>query len=62
MAPSLQGDMESNSREVKYILEIDPIIPWSNHKFATIDLGESSFVLVVRAMSYFGVDYMGMKK
>jgi hypothetical protein len=54
--------MESNSREVKYILEIDPIIPWSNHKFATIDLGESSFVLVVRAMSYFGVDYMGIKK
>ena len=60
MAISLQGDMESNSQEVKYILEIDPIIPWSNHKFTTIDLDESGFVLCVRVMSYFVVDFMGM--
>jgi hypothetical protein len=31
MAPSLQGDMESNCWEVNYILEIDPFIPLSNY-------------------------------
>ena len=43
--------MENNSREVKYILEIDPIIPLSNHKFATIDFGENSFVFGLRLIS-----------
>jgi|688.fasta_scaffold778822_2 hypothetical protein len=62
MASSLQGDMGSNSQEVKYILELGPIIPWSNHKFTTIDLDKSGFVLGVRVMSYFVADSMVMKK
>ena len=45
--------MENNSREVKYMLEIDPIMPLSNYKFVTIDLGESGFVLGLRLMNYF---------
>ena len=45
--------MENNSREVKYMLEIDPIIPLSNHKFAMNDLDESGFVLGLRLMNYF---------
>ncbi len=48
--------MESNSREVNYMLEIDSIIPLSNHKFAKINLNESGFVLGVRVMSNFVVD------
>ncbi len=54
--------MERYSREVKYILEIASIIPLFNHKFAKIDLNESGFVLSARVMSYFVVDYMGMRK
>ena len=62
MAPSLQGDMESNCWEVNYILEIDHFIPLSNYQFAKIDLGESDFVFGLRLMNYFVVDFMGMKK